>query len=119
MSNPVIDVLIFVLLVISVGFGGIGVIGLVLFPDIRSRMHTAFRASLISIGVMTLALILYALFAIQSEGSEQYAALLLRTIVILCIVIVANIVLYRTIRARTKRMVHAVPEENGIITKGR
>jgi multisubunit Na+/H+ antiporter MnhG subunit len=102
MSNLFIDAVIFILLVVGVGFGGIGVLGLLLFPDIRSRMFTAFRATIISISAIILAVIIYALFTLQLTGGDQYVALVIHTIVLLCIVIVANIVLYRTILERTK-----------------
>jgi multisubunit Na+/H+ antiporter MnhG subunit len=102
MSDPFIDMVIFILLVLSVGFGGIGVIGLLLFPDIRSRMYTAFRATSICIGTMVLSVIIYALYTFQIIRADQYNTLILHSIILLCIVFVANIVLYRTILGRTK-----------------
>jgi multisubunit Na+/H+ antiporter MnhG subunit len=103
MSNLFIDAIIFILLVLGVGFGGIGVFGLFLFPDIRSRMYTAFRATIISVSAIILAVIIFALFTLQLTGGDQYGALVIHTIVLLCIVIVANIVLYRMILERTQR----------------
>jgi multicomponent Na+:H+ antiporter subunit G len=102
MSAPGIDAAIFILLVISVGFGGIGVIGLLLFPDIRSRMYTAFRATGISISAITLSVIIYALFTFNSSGGDQYIALILHSMVLLFIIAVANGVVYKTILGRTK-----------------
>ncbi len=83
MSDPVIDAAIFILLVISVGFGGIGVIGLLLFPDIRSRMYTAFRATVISISAIILSVIIYALSTFISSGGDQYITLILHSLVLL------------------------------------
>jgi multicomponent Na+:H+ antiporter subunit G len=102
MSAPTIDAVIFILLVISVGFGGIGVIGLLLFPDIRSRMYTAFRATVISISAIVLSVIIYAFYTFISSGGDQYIALILHSLVFLCIVAVANGVVYKTILDRTK-----------------
>jgi multicomponent Na+:H+ antiporter subunit G len=102
MSAPAIDAAIFILLVMSVGFGGIGVIGLLLFPDIRSRMYTAFRATVISIGAIMLSVIIYALSAFISSGGDQYITLILHSLILLFIVAVANAVLYKTILDRTK-----------------
>jgi len=102
MSDPSIDAVIFILLVISVGFGGIGVIGLLLFPDIRSRMYTAFRATVISISAIILSVIIYALYTVISSGGDQYITLILHSLVLLCIVAVANGVVYKTILDRTK-----------------
>jgi multisubunit Na+/H+ antiporter MnhG subunit len=102
MSAPVIDAAIFILLVISVGFGGIGVIGLLLFPDIRSRMYTAFRATMISISAIILSVIIYALSTFNSSGGDQYITLILHSMVLLFIVAAVNAVVYKTILGRTK-----------------
>jgi multisubunit Na+/H+ antiporter MnhG subunit len=102
MSDVFIDSTIFILLVMAVGFGGIGVIGLLLFPDIRSRMFTAFRATVISFSTLTLAVIIYALFTFLSDGGNQYITLVLHSIILICTVFVANIVLYRIIIVRTR-----------------
>jgi multisubunit Na+/H+ antiporter MnhG subunit len=114
MSAPVIDAAIFILLVIGVGFGGIGVIGLLLFPDIRSRMYTAFRATMISISAIILSAIIYALSTFNSSGGDQYIALVLRSVVLLLIVAGANAVVYKTILNRTKSGTsrQATPERN-------
>ncbi|MDD1700287.1 MAG: hypothetical protein LUQ04_05770 [Methanoregula sp.] len=102
MSDLIIDAGIFILLILSVGFGGIGVFGLLLFPDIRSRMYTAVRATLISIGTLILSVIIFALFIFLSGGGDQYSALIIHSMVLLSIVAVANAILYRTILSRTK-----------------
>jgi multicomponent Na+:H+ antiporter subunit G len=100
MSSLFIDSLIFLLLVLSIGFGGIGVIGLLLFPDIRSRMYTATRASLISVSAITVSVIVYALFILSSGGGSQYGTLILHTLVLLMVVVAANMMMYQTISER-------------------
>jgi multisubunit Na+/H+ antiporter MnhG subunit len=102
MSSLLLDSIIFLLLVISVGFGGISVIGLLLFPDIRSRMYTATRASLIGVCAMSLSVILYALFELFSDGSNQYTTLILHTLVLIIIVVGANVIMYRIISDHVK-----------------
>lgn len=102
MSDPVIDAIIFILLVISVGFGAIGLIGLLLFPDIRSRMYTAFRAAVISISAIILSVIIYALYTFISSGGDQYSTLILHSLVLIVIVAVANGIVYMTILDRIK-----------------
>ena len=102
MSAPAVDAAIFILLVISIGFGGIGVIGLLLFPDIRSRMYTAFRATVISISAIILSVIIYALSTFNSNGGDQYITLILHSLVLLFIVAVANGVIYSTGQNRYK-----------------
>jgi multicomponent Na+:H+ antiporter subunit G len=102
MSDLFLDSIIIALLVISVGFGVIGVIGLLLFPDIRSRMFTASRATTISFCTITLAVIIYALYSLQFNGGDQYVTLVLHSVILLCIIIVANTVLYKMILDRTR-----------------
>jgi multicomponent Na+:H+ antiporter subunit G len=116
MSTPFMDFIIFVLLVISVGFGGISVIGLLLFPDIRSRMYTATRASLISVSAITLSVILYALFELISGGGNQYATLILHTLVLIIVVGGANVMMYRMIsdHVKTQKTCHGQPEQKKV-----
>ncbi len=104
MTDLLIDAAMFTLLAISVGFAGIGVIGLLVFPDIRSRTYTATRAPVISICAMIVAVIVYALSMILSGGGDQYPALIFHILVLLCIVIAANMLMYRIILGRTKTM---------------
>jgi multicomponent Na+:H+ antiporter subunit G len=107
------DSIIFLLLVISVGFGAISVIGLLLFPDIRSRMYTATRASLISVSAVTLSVILYALFEILSVGGLQYTTLVLHTLVLIIVVMGANMMMFRLIsnHVKTKKACQGQPEQ--------
>ena len=100
MNSLFMDIIIFLLLVLSVVFGGTGVIGLLLFPDIRSRMYTATRASLISISAITVSVILYALFILLSIGGDQYGTLILHTLVLLLVVVGGNVMMYQTISDR-------------------
>ena len=102
MSSLFMDSIIFLLLVLSIGFGGLGMIGLLLFPDIRSRMYTATRASLISVSAITLSVIIYALFILISGGGSQYGTLILHTLVLLIVVVAANVMMYQTISNRIK-----------------
>jgi len=102
MSNPFIDAVIYILFIISIGFGGIGVIGLFLFPDIRSRLHTAVRATIIGTAAMVLSLIAYALFVSLSGSADLYRSLVIHTLILMCIVMGANLVLYRMILTRAK-----------------
>ena len=110
------DFIIFLLLVISVGFGGISVIGLLLFPDIRSRMYTATRASLISVGAVALSVILYALFELISGGGNQYTTLVLHTLVLIIVVGGANVMMYRMMsdHVKTQKACHGQPEQKKV-----
>jgi len=101
MSALVPDAFIFILLVLSIGFCGISVIGLLLFPDIRSRSHTAMRAGMIGCGAMAAAGILYSLFLFFTRGGSQYLFLCALIDVIVLVIILGNIGIGRIILHRT------------------
>lgn len=101
MSNFVLDIVLFVLLIASVGFAGIGVIGLLLFPDIRSRQYTGTRASLISVGAITLAGILFGLYVLSIGGGKQYSDFIIFSIVLLVLLVILNVIAARVIQRKS------------------
>ena len=84
-----IDAGIYLLLAISVGFAGIGIIGLLVFPDIRSRLYTSTRATVIGTCAMMLAGLLYSVSTFLSGVGEAYL-LLLDIVILLFIIFIAN-----------------------------
>lgn len=90
MNFLLLDVVLYVLLFVSAGFGVISVIGIWLFPDIRSRQFTGVRAALISFGSISFAVILYCLNATSVHGGFQYLMLGILTIVLAGLVVVGN-----------------------------
>ena len=102
MSSLVIDLVIWALLFAGVGFGLIGLIGLLLFPDTRSRMYTAVRACLISFGATGLAVIVYGLNALQTSGGNQYVTLVLHTLVLVLVVTAGNYLVSRSILGKIR-----------------
>lgn len=110
MSSPVIDIIIWILLITGVGFGLISLIGLLLFPDTRSRMYTAVRASLICIGVTGLAVITYGLNALQTTGQNQYFTLIFNTILLVLVLTIGNYLVSSTLLKKT-RFIICNPEQ--------
>jgi multisubunit Na+/H+ antiporter MnhG subunit len=102
MSSLVIDLIIWILLFAGVGFGLISLIGLLLFPDTRSRMYTSVRACLISICVTGLAVIIYGFNALQTTGGNQYLTLILHTLILIVIVAIGNYIISGKIHAKTR-----------------
>jgi multisubunit Na+/H+ antiporter MnhG subunit len=102
MSSLVLDSALFILLIASVGFAGIGVIGLLLFPDIRSRQYTGTRASLISLGAITLAGIVFGMYASSNEGGRQYSDLIIFLIVLFVLLVILNIIAAQIIQRKSK-----------------
>lgn len=84
------DSVIYALLVIGVVFAGLGLMGLLIFPDIRSRMFTASRATLISCGAIVCAGIIYGLFHFFTGDGDQYAAFAGCVGVLFVIIIILN-----------------------------
>jgi multisubunit Na+/H+ antiporter MnhG subunit len=112
MSSLVIDLIIWILLIAGVGFALISLIGLLLFPDTKSRMYTAIRASLIGIGATGIAVFVYGLNALQSSGGNQYFTLLLHTVLVVLVVAMGNYVVSRTILEKTQQIIcNPAPEE--------
>ena len=104
MTGLLTDAAMFILLVLTVGFAGIGVTGLLVFPEIRSRMYTATRAPVISMVAMIVAVMVYALSMFFAGGGDQYITLIIHVLVLLCIVFAANVLMYRTILKRVKNV---------------
>jgi multisubunit Na+/H+ antiporter MnhG subunit len=103
MSDLLMDFCIWTLLVVAVGFGGIGLMGLLIFPDTRSRMFTAFRASMIGVGAVVLSLIFVDLSVFRSTGEHPYVTFILHAVFLFIVLLIGNWVMYRMIRDLTKR----------------
>jgi multisubunit Na+/H+ antiporter MnhG subunit len=103
MSSLPADVAIWGFLFIGVLFSVIGLMGLVIFPDTRSRMFTAFRATAIGLGAVAFAVLTYAFTLYTITGGEQYLALILRTLFLVSVLIVGTWMMYSIIRQRTRR----------------
>jgi multicomponent Na+:H+ antiporter subunit G len=90
MSAWILDWLISILLIIAVGFGAISVIGLLLFPDIRSRSFTGLRAGILAMALVTAAGVCYGVFKWVSTGGMQYLLFTLAAILMLILVVGLN-----------------------------
>jgi len=95
MSSPVADIFIWIFLAAAVGFGLLGFVGLVIFPDIRSRMFTALRATMISVCLVTLSVVLFGINGFVTTGGELYAMLVIHTLFLFGILTVAMIFISR------------------------
>jgi multisubunit Na+/H+ antiporter MnhG subunit len=74
MSLLAADLGIWTLLFIGTVFCGFGLMGLLIFPDTKSRMFTAFRATAIGLGAVFLAVLLYGFTLLQTNRGDQYLA---------------------------------------------
>jgi multisubunit Na+/H+ antiporter MnhG subunit len=111
MSSLVFDLLIWTCLFVGIGFSILAFAGLLIFPDIRSRMYTATRASLISAGAISIAAILFGISGFLGNGGSQYGTLVIHAIFLLGILVIANICITRQILQRT-----GLPDACGNVT---
>jgi len=97
------DLGIWALLCIGTVFCGLGLMGLLIFPDTKSRMFTAFRATFIGLGAVTLAVLLYAFSLLLTGGGDQYLALILHMLFLFMVLAAGTWVMYRIIRERIRQ----------------
>jgi multisubunit Na+/H+ antiporter MnhG subunit len=102
MSSLPADLLIWALLVIGTAFCGLGLMGLMIFPDTRSRMFTAFRATALGLGAVVVAVLVYAYTLFMTTGGEQYLALILRTLILAFVLAAGTWMMYGIVRERTQ-----------------
>jgi multisubunit Na+/H+ antiporter MnhG subunit len=103
MSSLPADLVIWAFLVVGTVFCGFGLMGLLIFPDTRSRMFTAFRATAIGLGAVAFAVITYGYTLFTTTGSNQYPALIIRTLFLVFVLAAGTWVMYGIIRERTVR----------------
>jgi len=101
MSSLPADIIIWALLFAGTMFAGLGLMGLLIFPDTRSRMFTAFRATAIGLGAVALAVITYGFTLLTTTGSDQYTALILHMLLLMFVLAAGTWMMYGIIRERT------------------
>jgi len=102
MSSLLADLVIWALLSIGTIFCGVGLMGLLIFPDTKSRMFTAFRATSIGLGAGVLAVITYAYTMSLPPGSDLYLALIFRTMLLVFVLAAGTWMMYGSIRERIR-----------------
>jgi len=101
MSSLPADVGIWAMLFIGTVFSGFGLMGLLIFPDTKSRMFTAFRATAIGLGAVVLAVMTYGYTMFLTAGGNVYLTLILRTLFLVFVLAAGTWVMYGIIRERT------------------
>jgi len=91
-----VDLIIWFLLLVGIGFALLAFVGLLIFPDIRSRRFTASRAALISTSLVAGAVIVFGLYR-YPDGGADYLALVVRTIILWFILALTSILVSRKI----------------------
>jgi len=91
--NLAADILIWLLLAAGVGFCALGLFGLFIFPDIRSRMYTAVRATLIGVTFLTTSALIYAVSLFFETNGSQYFTLALEILFLYAVLIIGTVLL--------------------------
>jgi multicomponent Na+:H+ antiporter subunit G len=68
----VVEILIYTCLVIGVVFNSLGVLGLLRFPDLYTRMHATTKATTFGSIFTSLAVVVYGLSMFFSQNASQY-----------------------------------------------
>jgi multisubunit Na+/H+ antiporter MnhG subunit len=104
MSSLAADIAIWVLLASGTLFAGIGIMGLMIFPDTRSRMFTAFRASAIALGAVAMAAIVYGSTLFAETGSDLYPGFMVRTLFLVLVLTIGTWMMYGILRKKAAGM---------------
>lgn len=101
MSSLVADIIIWVLLCAGALFSGIAIMGLLIFPDTKSRMFTAFRASAIALGAAAMSALVYGSTLFAETGSDLYPKFMLRTLFLVLVLTLGTWMMYGILRRKT------------------
>lgn len=90
MIDLLMDILLTLLLLAAIGFAGISLIGLLIFPDIRSRSFTGIRAGIISLALVAAAGVCYGLYTWVVTGEMQYLLFVVAAVLAVILLVVLN-----------------------------
>jgi len=86
----ILNVLIWAALLIGLFFNALGVIGILRFPDVYTRLHADTKATTFGSIFTSLAVMLYGVSQFFSTTDGQYAALVFHTIIAVIVLAVTN-----------------------------
>lgn len=105
MSAFAADLAIWALLFAGFVFGVLGFFGLLIFPDIKSRMFTASRATLIAAGFVIIAVMVYSASNFLGTGQQVYTMLLVHTALLLVVLAIGTVIVTRILRGRVAEVI--------------
>ncbi|HID71261.1 MAG TPA: cation:proton antiporter [Thermoplasmata archaeon] len=85
----IIEIVIYILIIIGLTFNCLGSIGLIRFPDVYTRLHTATKATTFGSIFTTLAVVIYG-FAWWWDGSSAKGMLSLHALAALAALLITN-----------------------------
>ena len=118
MSSLAADLLIWVLLAGGVGFSLLGFVGLLIFPDARSRMFTASRATLIGACLVTSSVVAFGVNGFLAGSIDLYAVFVIHVLFLFGILAFANLIIYRILLQQLPSL-QCSPDTTGPVTSSK
>jgi len=88
----VIEIIVYICLAIGVVFNALGVIGLLRFPDLYTRMHATTKATTFGSIFTSLAVIVYGLYLFLTVNDSQYLTLAIHAFLAVACLVFTNAV---------------------------
>ena len=86
------EILVLICIIIGLVFNALGVIGLIRFPDVYTRMHATTKATTFGTIFLCLGVIVYAIAMLIGTVDMQYLTLILHTIIAVFALAITNAV---------------------------
>ena len=86
------EILVLICLIIGLLFNALGIIGLIRFPDVYTRMHATTKSTTFGSIFLCLGVIIYAIATLIGTGDSQYLMVILHTIVAVFALAITNAV---------------------------
>lgn len=86
------EILILICIIIGLVFNALGVIGLIRFPDVYTRLHATTKSTTFGTIFLCLGVIIYGIATLLGTGDFQYLMLILHTIIAVFALAITNAV---------------------------
>ncbi|HOJ96618.1 MAG TPA: monovalent cation/H(+) antiporter subunit G [Methanospirillum sp.] len=84
------DTIIYIFLAIGLLFNALGVIGLLRFPDVYTRLHASTKATTFGSIFLCLAVVVFAISQYLGSSEVQYLMVITHTIIAVCALAITN-----------------------------
>ena len=86
------EILVLICVIIGLIFNALGIIGLIRFPDVYTRMHATTKSTTFGTIFLCLGVIIYGIATLLGTGDLQYLMLILHTIIAVFALAITNAV---------------------------
>lgn len=88
----IVEILVLICIVIGLAFNTLGIIGLIRFPDLYTRMHATTKATTFGSVFLCLGIVIYGIATLIGTADGQYITLILHTILAMFALAISNAV---------------------------